>query len=216
VPLRWELPVDLTLQHPQQLPLRCFTARALPGPDGHFIAGSLQYLDLEPEQTVLPAGLCTLTASFEPADKRRFRLTEVAVQVRVDRGQPLLVWAEPAPIREGDPLDERVLGCQVRPAVRGTFRYSIDAAATATAAASSSSSSNYGHRQHPSTDLDPDPDPSAMALDGSDLRGKILPRGVHHLMAEFIPEERYACMYVGMCSKVVVVVVLCASWQSTT
>lgn len=186
VPLRWDLPVDLTLQHPQPLPGRCFTARALPGPDGHFIAGTLKYHQLEPEQTVLPAGLVTLTASFDPLDKRRFRLTEVSRQVRVDRGQPLLTWAEPAPIREGDPLDDRVLSCESRPAVRGTFRYSIDQAATAAAAAASAaaaSSSNHGHGHGHDQPLPP-------ALDGSDLRGKVLPRGLHHLMAEFIPEER--------------------------
>ena len=177
VPLRWDLPADLTLKHPAVVPSSLCTARALPGPDGHFIAGTLKY-HLEPEQTVLPAGLCTLTASFDPVDKRRYCLTEVTAQVRVDRGSVQLVWVEPAPIREGRPLDDTVLSCVSRPPIPGTFRYSIDAAATADAA-----SSHYGKTEAPSA-------PTA-APDGTVVTGQIFPRGFYHLMAEFVPEDRY-------------------------
>lgn len=75
-----------------------------------------------------------------------------------------LIWGDLLPIREGDPLDERVLCCKCKPRVPGRYRYSTDAEVIIVEGVS--------------------------IPEGDNLLGRALPRGLHHLTVEFIPDDR--------------------------
>ena len=97
------------------------------------VAGSFAYVapSATPASgTVLPAGAHLLTASFTPTDTTNYNNASKSVSITVNKATPIITWASPDAITEGDALSGTQLNAST--GVSGSFTYAV---ATATPAA---------------------------------------------------------------------------------
>jgi Divergent InlB B-repeat domain len=77
--------------------------------------------------TVLPAGAQTLSVTFTPTDSTDYQRSTDSVTITVDKAEPEITWAAPAPISYGMALSSTQLDATAT--VPGTFSYSPAAGA---------------------------------------------------------------------------------------
>lgn len=168
VPLRWRAPAALRVAYPELLPSSLFNASSA----DPAVEGTMTYHPAP--GLLLGAGEHQLRAVFEPKDARRYRRSETAIVVHIEKGEVTLNWSPLAPIRQGQAFAGQGLAlrshCTNSRGLVGSYRFS-------------SKELPQSHSSGPAKG-------SLQTIDDLLTQGHRLVKGLHDVTVTFEPRDR--------------------------